>query len=77
MNPITLGVVTTKTATDAWTSLTQNYAITTDMMAIAADAELRGIKYEDGQDFNMHIKGLRKKLDIVLNAGAQISDASF
>jgi len=77
MNPVALGVVTTKTAADAWTSLTQNYAITTDMAAIAADAELRGIKYEDSQDFDMHIKGLREKLDGALNAGAQISDASF
>jgi len=77
MNPIALEVVTTKTATDAWTSLTQKYAITTDMAAIAADAELHGIKYEDGQDFNTHVKGLREKLDIALNAGVQISDASF
>ena len=77
MNSITLGVVTTKTAADAWTSLILNYAITTDMVAIAADAELCGIKYEDGQDFDTHIKGLCEKLNIALNAGAQISDASF
>jgi len=77
MNPVALGVVTTKTAADAWTSLTQNYAITTDMVAVAADAELRGMKYENGQNFNTHIKQLREKLDDVLNAGAQISDASF
>ena len=76
-NPVALGVVTTKTAADAWTSLTQTYAITTDMAAVAADAELRGMKYEDGQDFDMHIKQLREKLDDTLNAGAQISDASF
>jgi len=77
MNPIALGVVTTKTAADAWTSLTQNYAITTDMAAVAADAKLHGMKYEDGQDFDTHIKRLHEKLDNVLNAGAQISDASF
>jgi len=47
------------------------------MAAIAADAELRGIKYEDGQDFDTHVKGLHEKLDGALNAGAQISDASF
>ena len=77
MNPVALGVVTTKTAADAWTSLTQNYAITTDMAAIAADAELRGMKYGDGQDFNTHIKWLCEKLNDMLNTGAQISDASF
>jgi len=77
MNPVALGVVTTKTAADAWTSLIQNYAITTDMAAVTADAELRGTKYEDGQDFDTHIKRLREKLDDALNAGAQISDASF
>jgi len=77
MNPVALGVVTTKTATDAWTSFTQNYAITTDMVAITADVELHGIKYEDSQDFDTHIKGLCEKLDSVLNAGVQISDASF
>jgi len=47
------------------------------MAAIAADAELYGIKYEDGQDFDMHIKRLHEKLDNALNAGAQISNASF
>ena len=77
LNPVALGVVTTNTAANAWTSLTQNYAITTDMVAITADAELCGTKYDDGQDFDMHIKGLREKLDNALNAGAQISDASF
>ena len=77
MNPVALGVVTTNTAADAWTSLTQNYAITTDMAAVAADAELYGTKYDNGQDFDMHIKGLHEKLDNALNAGAQISDASF
>jgi len=77
MNPIALGVVTIKTATDTWTSLTQNYAITTDMVAVTADAELRGMKYGDGQDFNTHIKWLCEKLNDMLNTGAQISDASF
>jgi len=47
------------------------------MAAVAADAELCGMKYEDGQDFDTHIKRLCEKLDDVLNAGVQISDASF
>ena len=47
------------------------------MVAITADAELCSIKYEDGQDLDTHIKGLCEKLDDALNAGAQISNASF
>ena len=77
INPVTLGVDTTSTAATAWTSLIQNYAITTNMAAVAADAKLCGLRYEDGQDFDIYVKGLCKKLDSALNAGAQISDASF
>ena len=64
-------------AAEAWTSLIENYKVTTDMVAVAAEEDLCSTKYKEGQDLDLHIKTLWEKLNTVLNAGAVISDAAF
>jgi len=76
-NPIALGVRTSRMAAEAWTSLIENYEVTTDMGTVAAEEDLCSTKYEEGQDLDLHIKTLREKLDMALNAGAVISDTAF
>ena len=76
-NPIGLGLKLDGTAAEAWTSLTSQYKIMSDLATVTTQCDLRTTIFTDGNDFPIHVSNLHTKWAIVNSAGANIGDADF
>lgn len=76
-NPIGLGIITTGTAAEAWTSYIDSYEVASEIALLNADMELRNMKFDDSQDFPEHIARMRIKWAHANVLGANVSDQSF
>ncbi len=76
-NPIGLGMNLDGTGAEAWKSLEDQYAVTSDLALIQATRELHSVKYVDGTDIMEHIAILRTKWSNANTMGAKIHDKDF
>ena len=76
-NPIGLGIKLDGTAAEAWTSLTLQYKIMSDLTTVTTQCDLCTTIFTDGNDFPIHVSNLRTKWAITNSAGANIGDADF
>ncbi len=76
-NPIGLGMNLDGTGAEAWKSLEDQYAVTSDLALIQATRELHSVKYVDGTDIMEHIAMLRTKWSNANTMGAKIHDKDF
>jgi hypothetical protein len=76
-NAIGLGLKLDGTAADAWTSLTSQYKVSSDLAIITTQRDLCNASFSDSNDFPTHISNLRTKWATANNAGAKITDADF
>ena len=65
------------TAVEAWTSLTLQYKVSSDLTMITAQCYLRNTMFVDGNDFPTHISNLRTKWVLANNTGSKINKADF
>ena len=76
-NAIGLGLKLNSTAPEAWTSLTSQYKVSSDLTVVTTQRDLRNTTFADGNDFPTHISNLHTKWVTVNNAGAKITDTDF
>ena len=65
-NPIGLGLKLDGTAAEAWTSLTSQYKIMSDLAAVTTQHDLHTTIFTDGNDFPIHVSNLRTKWAVTL-----------
>ena len=76
-NAVGLGLKLDGTAAEAWTSLTSQYKISSDLAMVTAQHDLCNITFVDGNDFPTYISNLHTKWVMANNAGAKINDVDF
>jgi len=76
-NAIGLGLKLDGTAAEAWTSLTSQYKVSSDLTIVTAQRDLRNTTFADGNDFPTHISNLHTKWAMANNSGAKITDVDF
>jgi hypothetical protein len=76
-NAIGLGLKLDGTAAEAWTSLTSQYKISSDLAVVTTQHDLRNTTFSDRNDFPTHISNLHTKWVTANNAGAKITDTDF
>jgi len=76
-NAIRLGLKLDGTTAEAWTSLTTQYKISSDLAIVTAQRDLCNTTFTDSNDFPTHISNLCAKWATANNAGVKISDANF
>jgi hypothetical protein len=76
-NPVGLGMVSDKTAAEAWTSLKNLYGAQSTLFAVNAQRDLRNTMLTDGGDLTAHIADLRTKWSAANDVGANITDKDF
>lgn len=72
-----LGIKTDGSAHEAYKSLKDGFAITSDLALVNAERELRDLRYVEGQDFNNHLSALRTCWTSANSQGATIDDTRF
>lgn len=76
-NAIGLGLKLNGTAAEAWTSLTSQYKVSSDLTMVTTQRNLCNIVFADGNDFPTNISNLSTKWVTANNAGTKIADADF
>ena len=76
-NAIGLGLKLDSTAVEAWTSLTSQYKVSSDLTVVTTQRDLCNTVFADGNDFPTHISNLHIKWVTANNAGAKITGADF
>lgn len=76
-NPVGLGIKMDGSAAEAWTTLTENYGVFSEIAAINAEKRLRATEFSDGMDFLKHVEDLREKWRSATEKGAKIDDSTF
>ena len=65
------------TAAEAWSTLTENYGVFSEIAAMNAEKRLRATEFVDGMDFLKHVEDMREKWQMVTKKGAKINDSVF
>ena len=65
------------TAVAVWKTLTKNYGVFSEIVAMNAEGQLHNAEFMDGMDFLKHVEDLREKWKSAMEKGAKIDDATF
>lgn len=76
-NSVGLGIDMDGMEAKAWTTLTENYRVFSEIATMNAEKRLRATELQNGMDFLKHVEDLREKWKSATEKGAKIDDLAF